>query len=180
MSRKVKSEKRVKFINEIIKCMKKNVFFRDDIDRTKDDESNYQRAFFTQLEVDLPKIYSKVIGIDKTKAKEIAKNDFKFERKPGVTVNNFNFFGTGHRPDANLPIDKNVNLVIEIKKGAVGSDLRAGIGQALIYSQAYDFVLFVFVDTSPERAIREGATATKAKELIKSLWDMYNIKFLVM
>ncbi|MFA5618284.1 MAG: hypothetical protein WDK95_15750 [Syntrophorhabdaceae bacterium] len=180
MNKKSKTNKRTDFIDAIFDCMKNHEYFSDDFDRRKEKEGGIQKVFFSKLERSLPKLYVDKLGKNSDEAQKMTKETFIYEKKKKIILHNFNYFGTSHRPDAQLEIDKNVSLVIEIKKGDKGTDIRAGIGQSLIYSQKYDFVLFVFVDTSPERTIRNAVTAEEEKSLINSLWDNYNIRFRVL
>ena len=53
-----------------------------------------------------------------------------WEGDVNTTVNNFTFFGTQHRPDFVVKIDR-LSVAVEVKKGETGSSLREGIGQSL-------------------------------------------------
>jgi len=72
-----------------------------------------------------------------------------------------------------------VRVAIEFKRGQSGSSLREGFGQSLIYSTAYDFVIYMFIDTSDEKKIVNGATSVAEQSFLKNIWDNFNIKFLV-
>ena len=72
---------------------------------------------------------------------------------------------------------KNINL--EVKKGETGSSLREGIGQSLVYSSAFDFVVYLYVDISKDKKIRDSMNGKKEQELINDLWDNHNALFQV-
>jgi hypothetical protein len=48
-----------------------------------------------------------------------------------------------------------------------------------VYSTAFDFVIYMFIDTSDEKKIVNGASSLMEQAYLKSLWDNFNIKFLV-
>ena len=86
--------------------------------------------------------------------------------------------GTSNRPD--MTVEANgVRVAIEFKKGYNGSSLRDGFGQSIIYSTAYDFVIYMFIDISDEKKIVNGATSVVEQAFLEKLWDNFNIKFLV-
>ena len=70
---------------------------------------------------------------DKELVKQKAKNCLLWEGDVTTTVNNFTVFGTQHRPDFVVKIDK-LRVAVEVKKGESGHSLREGIGQSLVYS----------------------------------------------
>lgn len=178
MNKKSKTNKRTEFIDAVFNCMKQHEYFSDRYARD-DNEGQIQKVVFSRLHSQLPEIYEKYLGIKKEKAVKIIDKTFAYEKNQNLTMHNKLYFGLYHRPDAEIYIDNDLTLAIEIKKGNQGSDIRAGLGQSLVYSQFYDFVLYVFVDTSEERKIRNSSTADDEEELIKSLWGNYNIRFKV-
>ena len=102
----------------------------------------------------------------------------QFEADKRDTVNNKVFFGVGHRPDMIYKDD--FTVAIEIKKGDVGSDIRAGLGQALVYSSVYDFVLYFFIDTTTDKKIKKSLSDSSNEAVLRwQLWDWHNIWFLV-
>jgi len=72
-----------------------------------------------------------------------------------------------------------LRIAFEIKKGNDSAAVRAGIGQSIVYSTQYDFVLYFFVDTTAGGDIYNAQSGEKEKQLIESLWNNYNIKFKV-
>jgi len=111
-------------------------------------------------------------------AKEKAKTMIKWEGNVNTTVRNIHFMGTANRPDMTVDIG-GIKVAIEVKKGNRGAALREGFGQAMIYSTAYDFVLYMFIDTSEDGRIKNGATAITEHAFLDNIWDNFNIKFIV-
>ena len=178
MAPAVKSSKRVNFIEDVVKLMKSNSFFSDYVRRDRDTEGQIQKSIFLDLEVNkLPKAIGKAFGLESKKAKEWVGENFAWEQKTTVTVNNFPFMATNHRPDAVLTIPGGRRIAIEIKKGQGGAEIRAGIGQAVVYSTQFDFVIYLFVDTTESRDIQSASGGEKEDQLISSLWEYYNIWF---
>lgn len=111
----------------------------------------------------------------KKKSKEFVAN-FQWEQKITTTVNNFTVFSTNHRPDAILNLD-NFRIGIEIKKGDGGTALRSGLGQCLLYSTEFDFILYLFVDITPNQNIRRSTEGQREKDIIEDLWNSHNVMF---
>ena len=104
--------------------------------------------------------------------------NYKWEGDVNTTVNHILFMGTRNRPD--MVVEMNgIKIAIEFKKGKTGADLRAGIGQSLIYATHYDFVLYLFVDISDDKKIQNAQGGVNELSLTGELWDNYNIKFIV-
>lgn len=180
VKRAKRTQKRASFVNAIIEELQGHKLFKGLTNRSKDKEYFIQRTVFLDLHDELPNILVKELGIRESKAKKIADSNFKFEQNTSTTVNNFNFFSTGHRPDAIIELkDEDLRIAIEIKKGDSGGAIRSGIGQAVVYSYEFDFVIYFFVDTTPGNNIKSSATGVKENDLIESLWDNYNVKLVI-
>ena len=179
MAKAAQTQKRIKFLDAIIRKMSKHELFSETVSRHHDTETQIQKALFLRLQDELPKILQSHYGLNKDKAKQIVREEFLWEQNVNTTVNNFTFFATNHRPDSVLSIKKDLRIAIEIKKGDSGAALRAGIGQALVYSTQFDFVIYFFVDISPGFDIKSSYSGKKERELINSLWTYHNIKFKV-
>lgn len=117
-------------------------------------------------------------GFSRSLAREKAKTMIKWEGNINTTVRNIQFMGTANRPDMTVDIG-GANIAIEVKKGARGSALREGFGQAMVYSTVFDFVLYLFIDTSEDSRIINGATALTEENFLENIWDNFNIKFVV-
>jgi len=72
-----------------------------------------------------------------------------------------------------------VSIAVEVKKGKNGSAVRQGFGQCVIYSSKYDFIVFLFVDTSDDKRILNSMGSEKEENICKSIWHNYNAMFRV-
>jgi len=117
-------------------------------------------------------------GFSRSLAREKAKTMIKWEGNVNTTVRNIQFMGTANRPDMSVEIG-GVKIAIEYKKGSRGSALREGFGQSLIYSTVYDFVIYMFIDTSEEGKIINGSTAVTEQNFLDNIWENFNVKFVV-
>jgi len=111
-------------------------------------------------------------------ARQKAKTMLKWEGSVKTTVKNIHFMGTANRPDMTVDIE-GIKIAIEFKRGNRGSSLRDGFGQSMIYSTAYDFVLYLFIDTSEDGKILNGATSITEENFLNKVWDNFNIKFII-
>ena len=107
-----------------------------------------------------------------------AKECLLWEGDVTTTVNNFTVFGTQHRPDFVVKIDK-LRVAVEVKKGESGHSLREGIGQSLVYSSEFDFVVYLYVDISKDKKIRDSMIVKQEQELVGDLWEDHNVLFKV-
>jgi len=105
-----------------------------------------------------------------------AKKALVWEANKQTTLHNMVLFSTQHRPDMEINTD-DISIAVEVKKGTVGSDVRQGIGQCIVYSTKYDFVVFLFIDTTSDKRIFNSMGSKKEKYICQSLWDNYNIMF---
>jgi hypothetical protein len=100
----------------------------------------------------------------------------KFESSKTTGARNMHFMGTSNKPT--LTVDSaGIKVAIEFVKGSRGSDLREAIGQSMIYSTAYDFVLCVFIDGTEDGRIKGGSTSITEHYFLNNLWDNFNVKF---
>lgn len=109
-----------------------------------------------------------------------AKDSLLWEGDKNTTINHIRFLGVQHRPDFKVLID-DLRIAVEVKRGENGSAVREGIGQSLVYacSKDFDFVVYVFVDTSKDKKIREATLEPREQAFIESLWAEYNVRFAV-
>ena len=99
-----------------------------------------------------------------------------WETDKRTTINNIIFLGTQHRPDFLVDI-YGQRIGVEIKRGDDGSSIRDGIGQSLVYSTTYDFVVYLFIDISPDKKIVRAYNEQTEMDMVDSLWQNYNIWF---
>jgi hypothetical protein len=169
-----KTDRRVKLLESIISHMKAHNMFSKQVSRKRDTESTIQKNLFLSLEDKLDDFIIEY-GVSEKKSKDLV-SKFQWEQKLTTTVNNFTIFSTNHRPDAVLNIG-DFRIGIEIKKGDGGSSLRSGLGQCLIYSSEFDFVLYLFVDTTPNQNICKSIEGQREKEIVENLWNNHNVMF---
>ncbi len=179
MQKTAQTQKRSSLVIEIISVLKENEIFSEIVTRQHDTEALFQKVLFLRLQKKLPSMLSSILGFSEKKSTKIAEEDFKWEQKVTTPVPSFNFFATNHRPDAVLEINEELRVAIELKKGDSGQSLRAGIGQALVYSTQFDFTIYLFIDITKALDIRSSFNGSKEQALINSLWKNYNVKFIV-
>lgn len=96
-----------------------------------------------------------------------------------TTVNNIRFLGVQHRPDFVIKVG-GMRIAVEVKRGETGSGIREGIGQSLAYAGCgeFDFVAYLFIDTSRDKKIAESVQRDRVAEaFVESLWQNYNVRF---
>lgn len=179
MVKKHRTSKRVNILKGILAIMEEHEIFYEIVSRKNDTEYQIQKALFLRLQRELPQLLVDQLKMSLKKAQNQVNTKFMWEQNTNTTVSNFPFFSTNHRPDAVFIPYKNLRIAFEIKKGNDGNALRSGIGQSIVYSTQFDFVLYFFVDTTPGHDIKSNSSARKEKELIDSLWNNYNIKFII-
>ncbi len=174
MSLAKKTVRRVELLESIMSRMKNHSMFSKKVSRNSDTENVIQKNLFLYLEEKLDEYLIKY-GINDKKSKELV-TDFQWEQKLTTTVNNFTVFSTNHRPDAILDLG-DFRIGIEIKKGDGGSALRSGLGQCLLYSTEFDFILYLFVDITPNQNIQKSTDGLREKDVIENLWQSHNVMF---
>ena len=175
-----KSKRRVKIVESIASAISSKKIF-DTIDYRNRNEDYIKQYMHQPLINELEELYENLElskSVDKDLVKQKAKDCLLWEGDVNTTVNNFTFFGTQHRPDFVVKIDK-LSVAVEVKKGETGSSLREGIGQSLVYSSAFDFVVYLYVDISKDKKIRDSMNGKKEQELINDLWESHNALFQV-
>tara|TARA_Y100001934_G_scaffold7805_1_gene10533 strand:- start:80 stop:622 length:543 start_codon:yes stop_codon:yes gene_type:complete len=175
-----KSKKRVKIVESIASAISSNKIF-DVIDYRNRNEDYIKQYMHQPLISELEALYEDLElskSTDKDLVRQKAKDCLLWEGDVNTTVNNFTFFGTQHRPDFVVKIDK-LKVAVEVKKGESGSSLREGIGQSLVYASEFDFVVYLYVDISKDKKIRDSMGGSQEQELINDLWDSHNVLFQV-
>ena len=113
-----KSKKRVKIVESIASAISSKKIF-DVIDYRNRNEDYIKQYMHQPLINELEALYEDLElskSADKELVKEKAKNCLLWEGDVNTTVNNFTFFGTQHRPDFVVKIDK-LKVAVEVKKG---------------------------------------------------------------
>ncbi len=169
-----KSKKRCEIMEGLMSAMKTPEVFKT-IDYKKKSEDYVKAHLYPYILKSISKIYTDVQSIQTSNAEKKAKKNLLWEGNVHTTVNNMIFMGTAHRPDMVLKFKDNLSIAIEYKLAKTGSNVREGIGQAIIYSTEYDFVALLIIDITPNGSIVLNKNGEKEKNLISSLWDNYNI-----
>ena len=175
-----KSKRRIKIVESIASAISSKKIF-DVIDYRNRNEDYIKQYMHQPLIGELEALYEDLElskSTDKELVKQKAKDCLLWEGDVTTTVNNFTIFGTQHRPDFVVKIDK-LRVAVEVKKGETGHSLREGIGQSLVYSSEFDFVVYLYVDISKDKKIRDSMVGEKEQELINDLWDNHNVLFQV-
>lgn len=172
-----KTSKRMRFLENVINAMIHEEIYGT-IDYRKKNESEIKQFIYPKMIDKISEYYTKENNLSEEKARLKARKNLLWEGNIKTTVNNFTLFGVQHRPDMVIS-DSNMNIAIEIKKGDDGSSIRSGIGQSIVYSQVFDFTIFLFIDTTKTNDILNSITSEKEKNIICNLWDNYNIFFTI-
>ena len=177
MKYKSKSQKRIEFIDLISEAITHDDIFGT-INYKQQNEDQIKQFIYPHLVESLTQYVVDQEGKEKQVAKDYVKKNLKWEGNVNTTVSHILFMGTQNRPDMILEMN-GLKVAIEFKRGQSGSDLRSGVGQSMIYSTHYDFVLYLFVDTSEDKRIKNAQGGVNETEFVELLWDQYNIKFIV-
>lgn len=173
-----KTARRVEFIDGLIDIMTAHKIYKG-LPYTITEE-----AFVSKIQIPLRD------GLADLFAKEYPRNSAKWcedtaekalicEKDTTVTVNNTVFFGTQHRPDMYIR-ENNYRIALEYKIVKTGDMIRAALGQCLVYSSDYDFVVCLLLDVTKDGKIRRAfLKGEKEKRLLKELWNRFGVKVIV-
>jgi len=175
MKQKSKSQKRIELLDLVSESITQDDVFNV-IDYRNKSEDQIKQFIYPHLVDDLAQYMVQEQGIDKAVAKDKIKKSLKWEGNVNTTINHILFMGTQNRPDMILEIN-GLKIAMEFKRGDKGSDLRSGIGQSMVYSTHYDFVLYLFIDTSKDKRIVNARGGVNETEFVELLWNQFNIKF---
>jgi hypothetical protein len=176
MKQKAKSQKRIELLDLVSEAITHDDIFGV-IDYKNKSEDQIKQFVYPHLVESLTS-YLASQGVEKSRAKERVKKTLKWEGNVNTTINHILFMGTLNRPDMILEWD-GLKIAIEFKRGEKGADLRSGIGQSMIYSTHYDFVLYLFIDTSSDKRILNAQGGANETAFVDLLWDKFNTKFVV-
>lgn len=172
-----KSKKRLEILEALTEGITHPEIF-ETIDYKKQSEDKIKQFMYPHVLDTMAEFLSKQNGISRAEAKAKVKDMLLWEGNVKTTVKNIMFMGTQNRPDMVFEI-ADLKVAIEIKRGASGSELRGGIGQSIIYSTHYDFVLTLFIDTSDDKRVFNSRNGSNEIDFTDMLWKNYNIKFLI-
>ena len=117
-------------------------------------------------------------GFSKGLAREKAKTMIKFDDSKSQPIGTTHFMGTSNKPSITVE-SSGVKVAIEIKKGDRAKNLKESFGESMIFSNVYDFVIYLFVDTTEENRISKGTSGITETNFLKNLWDNFNVKFTI-
>ena len=177
MNRANKSQKRTEFIDLVSEAITHDDIFGTIYYKHKN-EDQIKQFIYPHLVESLTQYVVDQEGKEKQVAKDYVKKNLKWEGNVNTTVSHILFMGTQNRPDMILEMN-GLKIAIEFKRGDKGSDLRSGFGQSMVYATHYDFVLYLFVDTTDDKRIYNAIGGGNETEFLDNLWDLYNIKFIL-
>tara|TARA_R110000772_G_scaffold59349_3_gene134418 strand:- start:396 stop:932 length:537 start_codon:yes stop_codon:yes gene_type:complete len=171
-----KSKKRLEILEALTEGITHPEIF-EVIDYKKQSEDKIKQFMYPHIVDVMTEYIMKHKSVSRSMAKLQVKEMLKWEGNVNTTVHNIVFMGTQNRPDMVFEI-ADLKVAIEIKRGGSGSDLRAGIGQSIIYSTHYDFVITLFIDTSADKRVHNARRGSNEINFTEELWKNYNIKFI--
>lgn len=175
----VKGQRRVRIVDSIVNFLANDLSaILKEINWKKATERRLAAWAYKDIRGHIADIFEEHFGFSKEAAKSKAHDNVVFEQIAKHTINNFSFLGVQHRPDMEIHFD-DMSIGIEIKKGDNGAAVREGVGQSLAYASKYDFVIYMFIDTTSDGKIRRSRNNAREKFMLNSLWDNYNIRFAV-
>jgi hypothetical protein len=173
-----KSERRTWIIDQILDAMKSDEIFKT-LDYRRKNE-NYIKQYMHQIiKNHLLEIHSRLSpNQQKGTLKRKVADSLMWEGDVKTTINNIRFLGAQHRPDFKIIVD-GLKIAVEMKRGESGASVREGIGQSLVYaaSEDFDFVVYLFVDTSKDKKILDSLRREREQAFVRSLWERYNVRF---
>jgi len=169
----IKSQKRRGILDEILNTIKDPYVYKT-IDYVKKDEAYVKAFLHGPLIKKVKQLYMTHTMVREETVAEHALSSVVWEGDKKTTVHNMTLFGVMHRPDMEVNFN-DMNIALEFKKGDSGQSVRDIIGQSIVYSKAYDFVISLLIDTSPRKNIVNSINGIHEQTIIKSLWDMHNI-----
>lgn len=172
-----KSKKRLDLLDAIQEGITTQDVF-ETIDYKSQGEDKIKQFIYPHLLDRITEYVSEKKGFSRGLAKQKARTMIKWEGNVNTTVKNIQFMGTSNRPDMTVESD-GIKIAIEFKRGDRGSSLREGFGQSIVYSTSYDFVIYMFIDTSENGKIKNGSTAVTEQKFLENLWENFNVKFAI-
>lgn len=169
-----KSEKRLDTMKKIMDALKSPDIYGV-INYRKQSEDKIKTYMHQPLLDTVRKLYEDR-GLTNGTAVQRAKDSLVWESNVAQTLHQTKMFGVWHRPDFTIDID-GIRIALEIKKGNNGSSIREGIGQSVVYSHDYDFVVYLFVDISPDKRMVKSLGEELESKIIADLWNNHNVMF---
>lgn len=171
-----KSKKRLQILDALCEGITHEEIFGT-IDYKKQSEDKIKQFMYPHILDTMAEHLVESEGLGRNEAKIRVKQMLKWEGNVNTTVHNIVFMGTQNRPDMVFEMG-DLRIAIEVKRGSTGADVRAGIGQSLIYATHYDFVITLFIDTSEDKRVHNAQSGSSEYQFIDNLWKNYNVKFI--
>lgn len=172
-----KSARRTKIVDTIVDALThRDIYNTMGYDKKESVVKQYMHRYLKDAVHGLIRELHPNLG-DKGMARRLEKSVL-WESDKQTTINHERVLGAQHRPDFLVKVD-GLRFAVEIKRGRNGSSVREGIGQSLVYALAYDFVIYIFVDTDRSKNIRDSLSGPQERFLVDKLWTDFNVRFKV-
>ncbi len=176
-----KSERRTWLIDRLLDAMKSDELFQT-LDYRHKNEAYIKQYMHRLIKEGLVEIHRRLSPSTKSESllKRKAADSLMWEGDVKTTINHIRFLGVQHRPDFKVIVD-GLKIAVEVKRGESGSAIREGVGQSLVYAAAedFDFVVYLFVDTSKDKKILESLARDRERAFVTNLWERNNVRFSV-
>ncbi|MCP3993475.1 MAG: hypothetical protein GY722_00205 [bacterium] len=93
-------------------------------------------------------------------------------------IRHLQVFGVNHRPDFEIRV-ADMLIAVEVKVGKTGQAIREGLGQSVVYARKYDFVIYLFADTSKTRALKNSTKKKRERKIIDDFWAFHNTRLVI-
>ena len=173
-----KSARRTVLVDGVMSALKSDYIFQT-LDYRRRSENYLKQYMHRPLLKAVERLHSTLSpSLSRSTIEKKAKNSLLWEGDVQTTINNIRFLGAQHRPDFVVQID-GLRIAVEVKRGQAGSAIREGIGQSLVYaaSRHFDFVVYLFVDTSKDKKVQRSMQEDRDSAFVESLWNNYNVRF---
>ena len=175
-----KSEMRTAIVDTIVACLRHEQIYKT-LDYRNKSEQYLKQYMHQPLQRTMVEVFRRIDGrLSEAALQKKAASALLWEGDVTTTINNIRFLGVQHRPDFVVKA-ADLRIAVEVKMGESGGNVREGIGQALVYagSREFDFVIYLFIDTSKDKKVRESLSTPAAASFVASLWQHYNVRFSV-
>ena len=173
-----KSARRTRIVDEILDCLAHKQIYTT-LDYRHKKEASLKQYMHHPLQASLTKLFRESCGdLQEATLQRKVKAALFWEGDVTTTINNVRFLGVQHRPDFVIRFEE-LRIAVEVKLGDYGAAVREGIGQSLVYAASgeFDFVAYLFVDTSRDKKILESRQKPAENAFVDSLWQNYNVRF---
>ena len=171
-----KSKKRLQILDALCEGITHDEIFGT-IDYKKQNEDKIKQFMYPHIVDTMTEYLVENEAMGRHEAKDRVKKALKWEGSNNPPVHNIVFMGTQNQPTMVFEFG-DLRIAIEVQKGVSGADLRAGIGQSMIYATHYDFVITLFIDISEDKRVHNASSGSSEYMFIDNLWRNYNVKFI--